>query len=121
MRKTQKSKIYDYFEPIDLVFSNATYIIEGGCLMHRVIWQKNYTFNIIMNKYINYVSNNFGTNAISFLMVTPIPVKILVTEQLRRTAAVSTSCKVHFNESMEVQEIHSRNFFFYSIEQKKIN
>lgn len=38
MRKTQKSKIYDYFEPINYqVVCDATYIIDGGFLLHRKI------------------------------------------------------------------------------------
>lgn len=65
MRKTQKSKIYDYFEPINYqVVCDATYIIDGGFLLHRVVWQKNDTFHIVIHKYINYLSNNFGTNTV---------------------------------------------------------
>lgn len=105
MRKTQKSKIYQYLEPINyqLVCDNATYIIDGGFLMHRVVWQKHDTFNIIINKYINYLSNNFGQNTVViFDGYSDTSKNIKAMEQLRRTAAVSTSCEVHFNESMEV-------------------
>lgn len=64
-RKTQKSKIYDYFEPINSqVVCDATYIIDGGFLLHRVVWQKYGTFHIVIHKYINYLRNNFGTNTV---------------------------------------------------------
>lgn len=102
MRKNQK---YVYFEPINyqVVCDNATYIIDGEFLMHRVVWQKYDTVNIIINKYINYLLKNFGKNTVViFDDYSDTSKNIKAMEQLRRTAAVSTSCEVHFNESMEV-------------------
>lgn len=81
--------------------------------MHRVVWQKNDTFNIIINKYINYLLNNFGINTVVvFDGYSDSSKNIKEIEQLRRTAAVSTPCEVHFNESMEVsQEKFLPNWF----------
>lgn len=95
-----KWKIYDCFEPINTqVFcDNAIYIIDGGFLIHPVVWQKNDTFNIvIINILIVY-----WTIFIHSWWLLDNRKNIKAMEQLRRTAAVSTSCEVHFNESMKV-------------------
>lgn len=40
MRKTKKSYLYDCFEPIVVDFNSTdnTYIIDGGFLLHRIVW-----------------------------------------------------------------------------------
>ena len=57
MRKTKKSSLFDIFNPINinLDFETANYIIDGGFLLHRVIWQQNDSFLKICNKYVSYV------------------------------------------------------------------
>ncbi|KYN00649.1 hypothetical protein ALC62_08572 [Cyphomyrmex costatus] len=57
MRKTNKASVYKCFKPchIELDTSNVTYIIDGGFLLHRVIWQENDTFQCIINRYVDYV------------------------------------------------------------------
>lgn len=59
MRKTQKSAIYKCFQPIIIEFdiSDDTYyfIIDGGFLLHRVVWNKGETFDTIFDRYVSYV------------------------------------------------------------------
>lgn len=64
MRKTQKSAIYDCFEcvNIDIESANATYIIDASYLLHRVVWDRENTFEDILDKYLYYVRRHFGHN-----------------------------------------------------------
>lgn len=44
MRKTAKSSIYDNFECLSqpsMLNENDIYVIDGGSLLHRVVWQRN--------------------------------------------------------------------------------
>lgn len=60
MRKTKKSVFYDLFNPVtDYNFENAVYVIDGGFLLHRVVWQIRETFSSILNKYVNYVKQYY--------------------------------------------------------------
>jgi len=50
MRKTKKSVFYDLFYPVvDVSFENAVYVIDGGFLLHRVVWQTREIFSSILN------------------------------------------------------------------------
>lgn len=39
-------------------------MIDGGFLLHRVVWHQNETFEAICTAYINYVSKHFGSNCV---------------------------------------------------------
>ena len=62
MRKTQKSAIYNCFESMEIEIdnTNASYIIDGGYLLHRVVWDREATFNVTFDKYIQYVHKHFS-------------------------------------------------------------
>jgi len=49
MRKTKKSSLFDCFIPVyvELNPANDTYIVDGGFLLHRVIWNRDDTFDLI--------------------------------------------------------------------------
>lgn len=66
MRKTQKSAIYDFIQcvNIDIDHKNTTYIIDGGYLLHRVVWDREETFDVIFEKYVHYIHKHFGCNVI---------------------------------------------------------
>lgn len=66
MRKTNKSILFKCFKPsvYEMDISNATYIIDGGFLLHRVIWHQDDTFQCIFNKYIAYLKKYFRSNVI---------------------------------------------------------
>jgi len=37
-----------------------TYVVDGGFLLHRVIWQINHTFEKILQLYVSYIEKHFG-------------------------------------------------------------
>lgn len=39
--------------------NNVVHVVDGGFLLHKVIWQKNNTVEEIINKYVRYVRNNY--------------------------------------------------------------
>ena len=91
MRKTQKSAIYDCFQSVDIEIDNthATYIIDGGYLLHRVVWDQEETFNVIFDKYIQYVHRHFGYRVtIVFDGYTEYKKNIKAAEQRRRTTKI---------------------------------
>lgn len=58
IRKTNKSSLFHHIENIitpELNIDNITYIIDGGFLLHRVIWQKDTTFGYVIDQYIQYL------------------------------------------------------------------
>lgn len=70
MRKGTKTLLYKAFEPLteNLQRSNRHHcIIDGGFLLHKVVWGRIETFDLICQKYVRYVQHNFeGKVAIIF-------------------------------------------------------
>ncbi|KAK4884127.1 hypothetical protein RN001_000398 [Aquatica leii] len=102
MRKNQKSAIYKCFQPanVDLDTSNITYIIDGGYLLHRVVWNKGETFDTIFDTYVHYVHKNYGDNVvIVFDGYNDHQKNIKAAEQRRRCAKVSPSADIVFDGS----------------------
>jgi len=67
MRKTKKSILYDFIQFSNLesfTLGNALYVIDGGFLLHRVMWQFNLTFNQIIKLFLSYKTKHFGTNVV---------------------------------------------------------
>lgn len=68
MWKTKKSVLYDSFKSLtpeqerEIDFTDGIYVIDGGFLLHRVVWHQNETFEAICTSYVNYVINHFGSN-----------------------------------------------------------
>lgn len=63
MCKPQKSVVYKYFQKVNIEINiiKATYIIDGGYLLHSIMWNSEGTFNVILlNKYILCVRRQFG-------------------------------------------------------------
>ena len=42
------------------------YVIDGGYLLHRVVWDKQSTYRKIIQEYINYVESHYGKSSIAF-------------------------------------------------------
>ncbi|CAH1106781.1 unnamed protein product [Psylliodes chrysocephalus] len=101
IRKTQKSAIYDCFQKvnIDINNTNATYIIDGGYLLHRVVWDSEETFNVILDKYVQYVRRHFGSSiTVVFHGYNDFTRNIKAAEQRRRTS----SSDMLFDQSMTI-------------------
>lgn len=66
MRKTQKSKFYDFFQPdVEKInMKNCRHVIDGGFLLHRVVWHQKDNFNNIFDRYVNYVQKYYAPHSI---------------------------------------------------------
>ncbi|KYN10882.1 hypothetical protein ALC57_16982 [Trachymyrmex cornetzi] len=64
MRKNTKSDFYDLFISLteNPVFKNTFYVIDGGFLLHKVVWPKNSTYFEIFTCYVNYIKRNYVEN-----------------------------------------------------------
>lgn len=66
MRKTPKSQLYKMFRPFiqsESLLSSCTYVVDGGWLLHSVLWPHSKTYGDIFHVYMSYVVKHFGTNA----------------------------------------------------------
>jgi len=59
MRRTAKAVFYENFEilnpPTPSLDDQQVYVIDGGYLLHRVIWQNNKTLKEIIQIYVQYL------------------------------------------------------------------
>ncbi|CAH0757850.1 unnamed protein product [Diatraea saccharalis] len=88
MRKTKKSSLYDLFESFQSIpnTNDKCYVIDGGYLLHKVIWQKGMSFRSICDRYVHYVTKTFGiTSIVVFDGYGNIEMNIKNAERARRT------------------------------------
>lgn len=63
MRKTRKSAFYKMFNDIKegLIHDSGTkYVIDGGHLIHRVVWPKQGSFADVSATYVNFIKKHYG-------------------------------------------------------------
>ncbi|GBL96093.1 hypothetical protein AVEN_104329-1 [Araneus ventricosus] len=71
-RKTRKSVFYDLFSTTTVVhFTSACYVVDGGFLLHRVLWQAKESFSFILKKYVDYAKKHFNGGASIFFYSYP--------------------------------------------------
>lgn len=65
MRKTTKSVFYANFHHSNeiTIVGNTTHVIDGGFLLHKVVWQSNLKIDAIVNSYVSYVKNHYAANS----------------------------------------------------------
>ncbi|GBL79850.1 hypothetical protein AVEN_28917-1 [Araneus ventricosus] len=105
MRKTQKSAIYDCFQCVNVEIhnTNTTYIVDGGYLLHRVVWVREEIFDAIFEICVHYVHRHFGHNVIIvFDGYSDYTKNIKGAEQRRRTTKISSSSDVLFDRFITV-------------------
>lgn len=105
MRKSQKSAIYDCFQKIkiDIDNINTTYTIDGGYLLHRVVWDREDTFSNILDKYVQYVRRHFGQKVtIVFDGYNDSTKNIKASEQRRRVTKSAACSDILFDQHMTV-------------------
>lgn len=63
-RKTNKVEFYKLFKNTSDVpnKNDSMHVIDGGWLLHRVIWTKGSTIQVILKKYVDYVVNHYSKN-----------------------------------------------------------
>ncbi|GBO19999.1 hypothetical protein AVEN_222986-1 [Araneus ventricosus] len=66
MRKALKSSICKVFKTCTRDFNaeSSVYIIDGGHLLHRVIWKRGSTFSSICDNYVTYVRTKYKSTAL---------------------------------------------------------
>lgn len=64
MRKGNKSSLIKLLNPKSCTSptNEILYVIDGGWLLHRVIWPKLANFDQIANLYVSYILKHFGVN-----------------------------------------------------------
>ncbi|XP_031788953.1 uncharacterized protein LOC116417917 isoform X1 [Nasonia vitripennis] len=63
MRKTQKSKLYPLFKTSNRLLALQTsdiYVIDGGWLLHAVVWPHSQKFKEVFKLYLSYIIKHFG-------------------------------------------------------------
>lgn len=59
MRKTEKSKLCEFFQAAQVsvndLTNNCPYVLDGGFLLHTVVWMKKTTFRELLDQYVDYV------------------------------------------------------------------
>ena len=65
MRKNEKTDLYQFFKPdIEPSTRNRIYIVDGGYLLHKVVWGVCNTYSEVAEKYVYYISRHFGNNCV---------------------------------------------------------
>jgi hypothetical protein len=103
MRKTPKSAIYGCFQSVNAEVDtmNAAYIIDGGYLLHHVVWDRGEIFSVIFEKYVRYLSRHYGHRlTVEFDGYGDSTKNIKTAEQLRRTTKMSSSSCFIFDQFM---------------------
>lgn len=55
-----KSATYDCFQSINAEVDCTYWLIDGGYLLHHVLWDREETINVIFLKYVQYLRRHFG-------------------------------------------------------------
>ena len=60
MRKTKKSILYEVFSPLcdSGIVGDTVYAVDGGFLIHQVVWQQREIFSAILDRYVEYVQKH---------------------------------------------------------------
>ncbi|XP_026804078.1 uncharacterized protein LOC113560765 [Rhopalosiphum maidis] len=106
MRKSKKSILYDVFltttNTYNVLDKNVIVVIDGGFLLHRVVWPSTSTYGNIIENYISYVKRHYGSNCIVvFDGYANTELNIKNSERQRRKN-MYTSTNIIFEESMDV-------------------
>lgn len=105
LHKGIKSSLYKEFKPLadeQIDIEDAIYVIDGGFLLHRVVWPRNVSFSLICDAYIEYVVSKYTSNCVVVFDGYPDDAMKLSTkfaERVRR-ARKHSSVDIIFDESM---------------------
>lgn len=103
MRKGTKSSLYKLFNPAEEeILGSCIFVIDGGYLLHRVVWHSGQSFLNICGSYVSFVQNNYKSNAVIVFDGYPdnIDGKSTKYAERSRRAQKKNSMEVLFNETM---------------------
>ena len=119
MRKSAKSNFLQNLknhleDPIFEVpsFKNAHYVVDGGFLLHRVVWNKNDAVSEILRRYVEYVKAHYAENTTIVFDGYPCTANFLHTksaERFRRSRKEITR-KLIFDTTMNI-DVQTQKFF----------
>jgi len=109
MRKSSKSTLYSLFSHVtdtvmtEVTSSDVCYVIDGGFLLHKVVWKKGETFLSISERYVQYIETHYRHLVIVFdgypENISKMSTK--TADRLRRSTQ-SISADVLFEETMAI-------------------
>lgn len=107
MRKGTKSSFYSAFDPTTfdkIQGANNFVVVDGGHLLHKVVWSRNINFKSIGEGYVKYLRSHYGENVSVVFDGYPSDSNTSTknAERLRRTTTLS-SCEVVFNDLTVLQ------------------
>ena len=121
---------YDCFQSVNAEgdTTNATYIIDGGYLLHHVVWDRGENFSVIFGKYVRYLRRYYGHRmTVVFDGHGDSTKNIKAAEQRRRTTKTSSSSDIIFDRFMKVPanqqflaNIHNKSRFISTLSVKLI-
>lgn len=69
MRKGVKSSFYAALTTVTEKIRGKTFVVvNGGHLLHKVVWAHSATFGNIADRYIQYLTKQYGSNVAQFFM-----------------------------------------------------
>lgn len=107
LRKTTKSSLFKVFDKVCKPLENcvepiAHYVIDGGHLLHKVVWQKPAVYSDLFSQYYSYITYHYGHNiTVVFDGYEEIHTKIV--EQNRRSKGRKTVPTVAVSNSTAVK------------------
>lgn len=105
MRKGTKSSLYSAFSPLPNdteLGANCIEIVDGGYLLHRLLWHRNATYGSICRNYVDYVKQHHGENVLLVFDGYPVDATEKSTksaERLRRSRK-ERSADIIFDEAI---------------------
>lgn len=65
MLKGNESEMYECFVPVTPpAKGNDIFVIDGGFFLRKVAWQEKEIFDDILNRYVNYLTDNYSKNCV---------------------------------------------------------
>lgn len=108
MRKGTKSSLYAILTPLQEgveLGANAINVVDGGYLLHKVVWHRNDCFGSICEKYVQYVKNHYGSRVVVVFDGYPFngEKKSTKSAERRRRSKKQMSADVLFDETLSAQ------------------
>ena len=103
MRKGTKSTLYKAFIPNNEVnLQGCMYVIDGGYLLHKVVWIRGQTFSKICQAYVRFVKSKYSENATIVFDGYPEDDSCIGTKCIERArrSRKHTSVDIMFDETM---------------------
>ena len=65
LRKADKAQLQQELikavDPLNRAVENSQFVVDGGCLLHKVKWQRGVTYAFIGQQYVDYLMKHYGS------------------------------------------------------------